>query len=150
LRGFDPARPVFVEAESRKIGSVQVPDALLESMRRGQCLHIDATRAARIEFLLRDYDYFRHAPDWLKARLEMLARLHSGDTIQHWQAYATEARWAELVGELLELHYDPLYCRSQSRNFSGFATTTRLPTDDLSPAAIEHLAAAVRQRRQCK
>jgi tRNA 2-selenouridine synthase len=33
LSKFDPARTVFVEAESRKIGRLQVPDALLEAIR---------------------------------------------------------------------------------------------------------------------
>ena len=50
LRGFDPQRAVFVEAESRKIGCLQVPDALLETMRTGHCITIDATLAARVAF----------------------------------------------------------------------------------------------------
>ena len=33
LAAFDPARPVYVESESKKIGTVQVPDALLAAMR---------------------------------------------------------------------------------------------------------------------
>ena len=140
LNKFDSTHPVFVEAESRKIGSLQVPDALLETMRRGQCLSIDATHEARIEFLLRDYDYFLNAPDWFNSRLDVLNNLHSHDTIRRWQSYAREARWPELVSELLEMHYDPLYRRSQSRNFSELNATTRLATDDLSPAAIEILA----------
>jgi tRNA 2-selenouridine synthase len=33
LRGFDPSRPVFVEAESKRIGALHVPDALIARMR---------------------------------------------------------------------------------------------------------------------
>ena len=147
LRRFDPARPVFVEAESRKIGTVQLPDALLETMRRGACITIDAAREARIEFLLRDYDYFLTAPDWLNGRLDALAKLQSQETIHRWQSYVASARWPELVGELLEQHYDPLYRRSQSRNFSGFnapdTLSTKLSADDLSPAGIKRLAERV-------
>jgi len=140
LRAFDPIHPVYVEAESRKIGSLQVPDSLLETMRAGQCLSIDASRTARIEFLLRDYDYFLNAPDWFNSRLDVLDNLHSQETIRRWQSYALDACWPQLVSELLELHYDPLYQRSQNRNFSGFNAMTRLITDDLSPAGIEQLA----------
>ena len=32
LLALDPARPVYAEAESRRIGSVQLPDALLERL----------------------------------------------------------------------------------------------------------------------
>ncbi|HZZ13777.1 MAG TPA: tRNA 2-selenouridine(34) synthase MnmH, partial [Paraburkholderia sp.] len=38
LRGFDAARPVFVEAESRRIGSVALPLALLETFHHGACV----------------------------------------------------------------------------------------------------------------
>lgn len=140
LSRFDPTRPVFVEAESRKIGSIQVPDALLSTMRHGRCLSIDASRDARIEFLLRDYEYFLNAPDWFNSRLDVLGNLHSNETIKRWQSYANEARWPLLVSELLEQHYDPHYQRSQNRNFLGFNSTGTLATTDLSPAGIEDLA----------
>lgn len=40
LRGLDPARPVFVESESRQVGRLRVPDALLQRMRAGACLRL--------------------------------------------------------------------------------------------------------------
>src|SRR5206468_11271210 len=40
LASFDPARPVYVEAESRRIGTVQLPDALLAAMRDGGCVRV--------------------------------------------------------------------------------------------------------------
>src|SRR5574343_1725778 len=42
LSAFDPSRPVYVEAESRKIGRMHVPEALMERIRNGECLQIDA------------------------------------------------------------------------------------------------------------
>jgi len=47
LAAFSPERPVYVEAESRRIGSLQLPDTLLEMIRAAPALHIDATIAAR-------------------------------------------------------------------------------------------------------
>ena len=41
LRRCDPARPVFVESESRKIGNLRVPDALLGKMRESDCIRLD-------------------------------------------------------------------------------------------------------------
>ena len=40
LRGFDPARVVYVEAESKKVGNVRVPDALINAMRASPCLDL--------------------------------------------------------------------------------------------------------------
>ena len=77
LSGFDPERPVFDEAESRRIGSVQLPDALIEAVRAAPGLRIEATLAARVDFLLRDYDYFIADPAWLIERLGQLCGLQS-------------------------------------------------------------------------
>jgi tRNA 2-selenouridine synthase len=143
LLGFDPLRPVYVEAESRKIGSIHLPDALLETLRAGACINIEASFAARVEFLLRDYGYFVNDPDWLNSRLDVLNTVHSRETIARWQGYAKDARWQALVCELLEVHYDPLYRRSQNHNFSGFSTSATFTSSDLSPAGIESLAAQI-------
>lgn len=143
LRQFDPQRPVYAEAESRKIGVLQLPDALLDALRAGICLRIEAAFAARVEFLLRDYDYFLKAPDWFNSRLDVLNNLHSRETIARWKGYANSAQWEILVSELLEQHYDPLYHRSQNRNFSGFAAQQALSADDLTPSGIDTLARQV-------
>lgn len=140
LLAFDPGRPVYAEAESRKIGSIHMPDALLAALRSGACINIEASLDARVDFLLRDYDYFLNAPDWLDSRLDVLNNLQSRDTIKRWHEQVRDRRWRELVSELLELHYDPLYHRSQNRNFTGFGNSPAFATDDLSPAAIAALA----------
>ena len=140
LHQFDPTRPVYVEAESRKIGTIHLPDALIETMRAGSCVIIDAGFEARIRFLLGDYDYFIAAPEWLNSRLNELRKLQSREAIERWKDYVRNAQWSELVRELLEQHYDPLYRQSQSRNFSGMSTSTAHATDDLSPSGIDALA----------
>ena len=63
LHDLDPERPVYVEAESRKIGRIHLPTELLDALRAGDCVNIEASFAARVDFLLRDYDYFLNAPD---------------------------------------------------------------------------------------
>lgn len=143
LRALDPARPVYVEAESRKIGRLQVPDAMIECMRAGDCVGIAAPLAARVDFLLRDYDYFLADPPWLNARLEALKALRGGETVAHWQTLASGGNWRELVGELLTLHYDPLYQASQQRNYAGFHEPRRFAADELSEAGIAALARSI-------
>ena len=136
-------RPVYVEAESRKIGSLQLPSALIESMRAGECVNIEASFAARVDFLLRDYAYFLTAPDWLTARLQALRHLQSTETLLRWRGHIQQGRWRELVSELLALHYDPLYQRSQQQNYAGYRAPLRIGTDDLTPAGIDALARRV-------
>lgn len=143
LAGLDDQRPVYVEAESRKIGRLQVPDALIESMRRARCLAIEAEPAARVDFLLRDYDYFLADPEWLKRRLASLRELRGAAVVAHWQGLADAGAWRELVEELLTQHYDPLYRASQQRNYADFGAPAVFRSDDLAPAGIERLAAAI-------
>ena len=140
LRALDPGRKVFVEAESRRIGVLQVPDALLETIRASPCLRIEATREARVRFLIGDYDYFLTDPAGLKKRLDCLQGLQSGETLARWLALVDAGDWPTLVGELLEKHYDPLYHRSQGKNFGHFAGALCFATDDLSPAGLQRLA----------
>ena len=143
LRGLTSAEPVFVEAESRRIGRLQVPDALLETMRASPCLVIEASDAARVAFLIGDYDHFLADPASLKEKLDCLRELQSGETLAHWQALIDARDWPGLVAELLEKHYDPLYRRSQGRNYVHFAEAPRFATDDLSPAGLKNLASAI-------
>ena len=142
---FDPTRPVYVEAESRKIGRLHVPETLLESIRQGERLDIEATLAARVAFLLTDYDYFLQMPELLLDRLDGLKNLHSRETFARWHELVQSADWATLVQELLEQHYDALYRRSQGLHFLGSRHPVAFTTDDLSPCGIADLAKRIVQ-----
>jgi len=143
LSRLDPARPVYVEAESRKIGNLHVPEALIARIRDGECVNVDAALAARVAFLLRDYDYFLARPAFLASRIEVLRTLQSNETLGRWHDLVAGADWPTLVRELLETHYDPLYRRSHDRNFKGIHQASQFATDDLSPDGIARLAAAI-------
>lgn len=143
LTALDPARPVFVEAESRKIGRLQVPDALLEAIRGAPGLRIEAPLAARVEFLLQDYDYAVADPAWLIGRLGHLRGLQSSETLERWRALIDEKDFPALVTELLTQHYDPLYQRSQAHNYESFEAATRHATDRLDAASLDRLAAEI-------
>jgi len=140
MRGFDASKPVFVEAESRKIGRIQLPEALVQAMRGANCAVIEASREARLEFLIRDYAYLGDDVPALQGRLERLKELQSKETIARWLALSEARALPQLFGELMDLHYDPLYRRSQSSHFSAFATAPRFASDDLSLEGIGRLA----------
>ena len=143
LSAFDLAQPVFVEAESRKIGRLQVPDALLDAIRGAPGLRIDASLPARVDFLLHDYDYAIADPDWLVERLGHLKGLQSNETLERWRTLIAVKDFPSLVAELLTLHYDPLYERSQASNYNSFAAAKRYATDRLDSAALNEVAAEI-------
>jgi tRNA 2-selenouridine synthase len=117
LRSLNPARPVFVEAESRRIGSVALPLALLETFHRGGCVEVQSSREDRAAFLLQDYAHLFDDPDALKGQLQKLIGLHSRERVTGWQQLVDGNRRAELAHELIERHYDPAYSRSSRQHF---------------------------------
>jgi tRNA 2-selenouridine synthase len=117
LRAFDPARPVFVEAESRRIGSVALPLALLETFQQGQCIDVISSREDRAAFLLQDYAPLFDDPESLKTQLQKMIGLHSRERVTGWQQLVDNNSRAELARELIERHYDPAYARSSRQHF---------------------------------
>ncbi len=145
LSQLNPQRPVFVEAESRKIGNLHVPEPLIVAMRAGRCLDVNATLQARVQFLLRDYDYAQQDNSWLFPKLERLKDRQGSKVIADWEHLAMQGQWAELVEQLLSNHYDPLYRQSQGQNYTGERPWPPFGTDDLSEAGIATLAARMLQ-----
>jgi tRNA 2-selenouridine synthase len=117
LRRFDPARPVFVESESKKVGQLRVPDALMEQMRGSACVALQLSRPDRVRLLMEDYSHFTDSPQALNEKLDCLVQLHGREKIGRWQALANAGAMPELVEQLLAEHYDPAYLRSIDRNF---------------------------------
>ncbi|WP_373986814.1 tRNA 2-selenouridine(34) synthase MnmH [Duganella sp. BuS-21] len=142
LRRFDPARPVFVEAESKKVGNVRVPAALMATMRGADCIALTLSRQDRVRLLMEDYQHFLVSPASLNTQLEHLTQLHGKEKIAHWQAMSQAGRMPELVDELLAQHYDPAYLRSIDRNFVRYGQALPLHLDDIGAEAF---AAAARQ-----
>ncbi|VXC76250.1 tRNA 2-selenouridine/geranyl-2-thiouridine synthase [Burkholderia sp. 8Y] len=112
LRGFDRAKPVFIEAEGRRIGALSTPDALLDSLHAAACVEVQARREDRIAFLLQDYAHLFDNPAFFKAQLSKLVALHSRERVEHWHRLIDEGERAALFAELIDRHYDPAYGRS--------------------------------------
>jgi tRNA 2-selenouridine synthase len=144
LGRLDGSRPVFVESESRRIGSVQMPDALLLQMRIGRALTLVTPLEQRVALLKEEYAHFLSAPASLGACLEPLVELHGKVAIARWEAMAAAADWDRLVAELLETHYDPTYARSLARNFPSSRESLVIEASDVSAETFATLAGEVR------
>src|SRR5262245_17466149 len=128
LSRLETEKPVFVEGESKKIGELQVPDALMERMRGSPCVVLETGVEVRVDLLLEEYRHFLEDRKALEAQLDCLVALHGRERIAEWKSIGD---WRELVRRLLVEHYDPAYRRSAARNF------VQLPQ-----AQVLHIAAA--------
>jgi len=140
LIGLDPGKTVHVEGESRKIGQLQVPAALIEAMRASECVVLEAGIETRVALLMQEYRHFFCDPGMLGAQLDCLADLHGRERIAEWKQLAERGEWHALVARLLEEHYDPAYRRSAERNFARLAQAPVLHVAGADDRAFAELA----------
>jgi tRNA 2-selenouridine synthase len=138
LSGLQAEKAVYVEGESKKIGELQVPDALMERVRASPCIVLDTGVGVRVELLLDEYRHFLSDRDALDKQLDCLEALHGRERIAQWKSIAD---WRELVRRLLVEHYDPAYRRSSARNFPQLPHAKRVGIARADDAAF---AAAAR------
>ncbi len=117
LRGFDRAQPVFVEAESKKIGNLRVPQTLIAAMWDSACVRLETSIELRVEMLKRRIRHFVADAAALGTQLDCLAAHYGQAQIAAWKALAANGAWDALVRELLEMHYDPAYTRSTLKHY---------------------------------
>lgn len=140
LRSFNSEHPVWVESESKKIGQVQLPDALLNAMRAGMTIAVDAPMAQRVQLLREDYAHFEEDPGSMIERLRYLRPLIGGDEFDRWESLANEKRVPELFERLMRHHYDPTYRRSILRNYPDIDASPKIMLDGLSLAELQPVA----------
>lgn len=140
LRTFTPDRPVYVEAESRKVGVLSVPTELIERMRASVCVKIEVPLEARVDFLMEDYAHFLKDAALLIERLSLLVEMHGREVIGRWCEMASQNEWRPLVSELLTLHYDPAYKRSSGVGLQQLGKAKVLHLASLDSNSLSKLA----------
>lgn len=140
LRRFDPAKPVWVESESKKIGAIQLPGVLLETMHAGRIFALSAPMTERVALWREDYSHFERDLDALMARLHFLRPLIGGEEFARWENLARERRAPELFQRLMEAHYDPAYARSIGKNYPDIANAVKLELGRLDREALLQVA----------
>ena len=140
LRRFDPARPVIVESESKKVGDLRVAEQLMERMRAAPCIRLELPLEARVALLIEDYDFFARDIPAFCQRLDALRVLRGHEVVNGWQLSARTGQGEAVVRDLLVRHYDPGYTQSMQRNFAGFAQPLLALAWDGTPASLDAAA----------
>lgn len=132
LSGFDPARLVYVEAESKKVGVLRVPEQLMQLMRASPCYEVLTPAPLRVQLLREEYVHLITDTGLLFSKLDCLVDLHSRERIEAWKSMAVAGDWDRFVADMLETHYDPAYSRSMFRNYTRAADAGGLPVAGIS------------------
>jgi tRNA 2-selenouridine synthase len=140
LLALDPGKEIYVEGESKKIGQLQVPDALIARMRASECVLLDTSIEARVTLLMDEYRHFFSDLPALNAQLDCLVALHGRERVGEWKALAAAGSWQQLVARLLDEHYDPAYKRSAPNNFPRLAEAKLVRVVSADEATFAKLA----------
>ena len=143
LRSLDPSRPVYVESESKKVGGLHVPDALMEKIRNGACIELRSSTQTRVSWLIREYHHFLKDTDNFKRKLALLTAHYGKVQIAKWNEAIDMGNFPELVEELLVKHYDPSYQSSIVRNFPQYRVDKFVQLEDDSDKSFGQAAQSI-------
>jgi tRNA 2-selenouridine synthase len=117
LLSFHRDRPVWVESESSRIGSVHLPLMLWDRMRFAETVELRVPLEARAAFLMGEYAHFIENPGPLRENLRILVPLCGRKNVSRWLELVDSGDLITVARELLDLHYDPSYRRSMAKTF---------------------------------
>lgn len=138
---MDPTRPVLIEAESSKIGTVLIPPSLWEAMKTAPWIEVSAPLEARTEYLLRAYDDILSDTDGLRQKLRPL-RVHRGDAlVTEWLGLSAAGDKRALTRSLMQDHYDLAYAKSMKA--MAPEVVARVEADGLTPGHLRDVAAQI-------
>ncbi len=148
IAALDASRPVFVEGESKKIGQLHLPEALVARMRGSECIRLESALETRVALLLDEYRHFLDDGAKLETQLDCLVGLHGRDRIAQWKALAAGGAWPELVARLLAEHYDPAYRRSSMRNFVRLADAQVVRIESAAESAFDRACGSLLENKR--
>ncbi len=136
LERLDRGAPVVVEAESSKVGQINLPPLLWKAMAAAPRIEIAAPRAARVDYLVGAYGDLVQDADTVGAALTGLTARHGRKQVGQWREQFAGGELHALAHSLVELHYDPAYERGRRERPSlGVVTMTDLSADQQERAA---------------
>lgn len=138
LDGLDPERPVLVEAESNKIGALNLPPSIWAAMQSAPWITVSAPLDERALYLAQAYADVLADGEALKTKLAPLRRYRGHAIVDSWNGLIDAGDRVGLCRTLAADHYDPSYdkfVRSRDRHILA-----RVCTEELAPAALDRLA----------
>jgi tRNA 2-selenouridine synthase len=143
LDALDRARPIVVEAESSKVGDLNLPPTLWKAMLAAPRVELAAPVAERAWYLTRAYADIIADPATLDSILGKLPIHHGREQRAEWRALADAGDFEALAASLIERHYDAAYDRS--RRADRRPCVARIELERLDAASLRRAAARIAQ-----
>ena len=135
--------PIFVEAESNKIGNLHIPKEFWKLMKSAPQIELSATVEKRAKFLVEEYSEITTDLDLLEKQITSLSTIAGHKVVESWLLMAKNKEFYELVKQLMEKHYDPRYKRSLLRKKKE--VFAKLKIEDMSPKGLSSMVDRILQ-----
>jgi tRNA 2-selenouridine synthase len=103
---------VFVEAESRRVGNIIIPDYIYKGMVDGVHILVDADLDFRAKVIVEEYTKGENALEEILNSLELLRKYISDKNIELYKNKVRDGMFEEVAKELMIKYYDPMYVNS--------------------------------------
>jgi tRNA 2-selenouridine synthase len=147
LRALDFRLPIYVEAESNRIGRCELPPLIWRSMMTAPCITIAADIDARAAYLVEAYADIICNHGAIHQAINRLASFQSKETIAKWRALLDDGDYQALAALLMTDHYDALYDRARQRRADRQLAEIRL--DQFNGEAFAQAASEILTRVRC-
>ena len=134
VKNLETSEPIFVEAESNKIGNLHIPKEFWKLMKSSPQIEISATVEQRAQFLVEEYSEITSDLDLLEKQITSLSTIAGPKVVESWLQMAKNKEFIELAKQLIEKHYDPRYKRGLLREKKEVFASLRL--DDISQKGL--------------
>ena len=142
---LDPANPVWLEDESRHIGSVFIPEVYFSNMQKSPVIVLMMDMDIRLPRLLKEYSLFQK--DELKAAVMRIAKRLGGDNLKEAIKAIDNDNFAKAI-EITLTYYDKAYLYGLSRKTPDNIIFVKTDTDDIKENAAKILEAANEIKRK--
>lgn len=106
---------VFVEAESKRIGRVFIPEFIHESMKNGKHIFVDADLDFRANIILEEYTKSENHKQDILDSLEKLRKYISDKRINEYIDMVNDGKLHEVTKDLMVKYYDPMYMNTANK-----------------------------------
>lgn len=138
---LDPKQPVVIEAESSRIGQLNLPGSLWTAMQSAPRVEIAVPARERAKYLVDVYAKELNDVSGFNARLTKLVPLQGRNAVQEWQKAIAGQDHLRVAEDLINRHYDPRYTKARSQKFARILTTIK--AEKLDSLGFQKLAESV-------
>ena len=114
LESLNRKKKIWVEAESIKIGKLNIPSKLWKKMDEGISVKLKSTVDERVKFILKDYKYFTKEPELMSNAMLVLKKIIRKDDYRVIEENLKNGDYMSFVKSLINHHYDKAYKKTRS------------------------------------